>query len=388
MILFDASSILPRTHRKRFLVFQVVLLFVFVGSALFFGFSLLFPSEDFTYSFANPDTAKNTLEDPSGIGANGSNLKKGRISSGDELRTYAGTSGNFSSVHVRLVLRKDSGTPDTIKISLRRSFRSFFYPDGPDAVTPPEQRVLAIDGSPYLFTQETISPFISDAAALSWAPKEKVLPSKSEILSIFPPQDTFVGFRPGALLSDAQGVYAIDGDDKAHPIGNTSVFESLGLHWNDVRAVSEEELGIHKRGKILLFDAAQPDGTLFLDRTTGKYFVVDNGTKVPVVNKDRLDTLRGVTTPVEATSDAFRVTASCNLSRSFNPFQDIYSCDIPIQALRDLPGGSFQVSLDADRDLHLSDLSLGFRTSPDKQNFSLFLRQLKERFQTVYGNKG
>ncbi|NTW13582.1 MAG: hypothetical protein HGA31_00935 [Candidatus Moranbacteria bacterium] len=387
MILFDAASILPGTLRKRFLIFQAVLLFLFMGVAFYFGFSLLFPSQVFTYSFKNPDTAKNTLEIPTGIESGGSNLIKGKVKSGDKLNTYAGTSGNFSSVNVRVGLRKDSDTPNDIRISLRRSFRSFFYPNGPDAVSPPEQRILAIDGSPYLFTQEKISPFISDAAALSWAPKEKVLPSKSEILSIFPPQDTIMGFRPGTLLSDAQGVYVIDGDSKAHPIGSTSAFETLGFHWNDVHAISEEELGIHKRGKILLFGAAQPDGSVFLDRTTMRYFLIEKGMKIPVVNKDRLDTLLGVTTPIEATNAALGISASCHLTRSFILFQTVYSCDIPIQDLRDLPGGSFELSLDTDREVHLSDLSLNFRTSPDRQNFSLFLRQLKERFQTVYGNK-
>ncbi|MEI6650103.1 MAG: hypothetical protein WCL23_01565 [Candidatus Moraniibacteriota bacterium] len=385
MILFDAATVLPEKIRIRFRWFQVVLVLVFLFAAFMSGYALLFPFQNFSFNFSNPDTAKNTLEDP--VGPDLTSLKKGRVKAGETLRTYAGTTASFSSVRVDLALEKDSPLPDMITVSLRRSFRSFFLPAGKPLDSAPDQRVLAVDGSPYLFSQQSLSPFISDTAALSWAPKEKVLPGKNDILTIFPPQDTLVGFRHGTLVSDAQGVYAIGGDDKAHPIGNTTVFESLGFHWNDVRPVSEEELGLHKRGKIILFDAAQPDGTVFLDRATKQYYVIDSGTKAPIVNKDRLDTLLGVTTPIEATSDTFRRPVKCVLNKNILPFGRTYSCDIPIESLRNLPGGSFELSLDSVRDLHLADLSLSFHTSPDWQNFSLFLTQLKERFLAVYGKK-
>lgn len=381
MILFDPAGILPSRFRSRFRVFQGVLFLLFLLIGTIAGFFLLFPSRTHSFDFRHPDSSKNTLET-----VLPEDLRSGTIPADRTVRSYAGTVGDFSSVRFEMTLDPDSGTPDRFDIALRRSYRSFFLPEGVPADSRPEDRVLAIDGTPYLFSDETLTPFISDAAALSWMPKDGILPANGEILSVFPPEDGYAGFRPGSLLSDAQGVYAVDGDG-LHPVGSVDVFEALGFHWDDVVNASEEELGIMERGRMLTETSRQPDGTLFRDQTDGTYFIIGDGTRHRVTASEYRDDLLGVTVPIEADGDAFEREVSCTALPTFPSFRKRYACEMSLESLKDLPGGSFEFAVVTKEDITPVDFSVTFRTQPDRENLSLFLRKLKERFIAVYGSR-
>lgn len=386
MILFNPTPLVPKPLRWRFFALRGLLLVTFFGLGGVFAYSAVFPSQYFLFSFENPDTAKNTFEEPAG--KDGKSLKKGRIEGGNSLRTYAGTVGSFSSVHVSLVLEDDSPVPDEpLEVSLRRSYRAFFAPDGEPITTLPKERVFTIGNTAYLFTDEKLFPFISSRAALSHAPEEKMFPANEDLLRIFPLQEDYAGFRTGSLLSDAEGVYAIGGDRKAHPIGSVAVFESLGFDWDGVIRADEEELGLHKRGKIFLFDAMQPDGTLFLDTDTGRYHLIENGLRRAVESKDYLASLLAVTTPIEASGEALGRSVSCSPVKRTFAFRPTYECDIPIEALRDHPGGSFELTLDTDATIHAAELTATFEVKPSRENFSMFMSQVRDRFDAVYGGQ-
>lgn len=387
MMFFHPSTIVPKRFRTWYRALRIVLFASFLSVGALFAYRTLFPSQEFLFSFANPDTAKNTLEDP--FGKDGvTSLRKGRIPAGETLHTYAGTVGSFSTANIRIVLGKDSLKPadGDLRISLRKSYRSFFYPAGSAISAASKDHGVMVNGVPYLFSADTLQPFISDQAALSRFPKEKIVTANGELLTIFPPKETRVGFREGSLLSDNQGVYVIGGDGKAHPIGSTQVFESLGFHWNDVVPVNEEELGFHKRGKIMLFDAAQPDGTVFHDTSTGSYSVIREGKRLPIESREYLDPLLSVTTPIDASGDSLSVTATCSPQRTALSFLNpTYSCDVPLDALKAFPGGSFGISLETKEAVHMASLQATFQTKPDRGNFGLFLRQIRDRFAAAYG---
>ncbi|HWQ60547.1 MAG TPA: hypothetical protein VN420_05400 [Candidatus Fimivivens sp.] len=385
MIFFRPDTIVPPQFRTSYRAFRVALFASFIVTTALFTYRTLFPSQDFTYSFVNPDTAKNTLEDPA------TTLRKGRISANETLRTYAGTVGSFSTARIRIVLRKDSAIPNTgsFTVSVRKSFRSFFYPEGSPLSAMPTDRGVIVNGNPYLFSGDTLQPFVSDRAALSYFAKDKLLAANADLLTIIPPQETLVGFRPGSLLSDTQGVYGVGGDGKVHPIGTTQIFEALGFHWKDVVPVNEEELGFHKRGKIMLFDAAQPDGTVFRDTVTGTYSVISDARRLPIRNTEYLDSLLNVTTPIDASSDSLSITSACTPVRTtFSFLHPTFTCDIPLEALKTFPGESFEVSLSSsDVDLHADSLSMTLMTKPDRGNLEIFLHQLRDRFSAAYGQK-
>jgi len=384
MILFDPTPIIPKPLRKRFHVFRGMLLFAFIGAGISFSYKVVFPEQNLLFSFENPDTGKSTLEEPFSI--EGKTLKKGRITSDETLRTYAGTVGSFSSVHIELVLEKDSAKPkEGLDISLRKSYRSFFTPLADPISSTPKDRGFVVDQTAYFFSDGKLFPFLSDKAALSWFPKEKILPANEDLLKIFPPEEAYAGFRPGTLLSDAEGIYVIDGDRKAHPIGSVDIFESLGFDWNGVVPSDSEEIRFHKRGKILLFDAMQPDGTVFSDPTTKKYFIIKDGKKHRIESKEYLEAITPVTKPIIASEKALETPTSCTLKKTTLSLRPTYSCDIPIETLRDFPGGSFEIALSVSETIHAATLTTTFKTDPDRGNISLFIRQIRERFDTVYG---
>jgi hypothetical protein len=312
------------------------------------------------------------------------------MTSGETLRTFAGTVGSFSSARIRVVLEKDSDIPadGTIRVTLRKSYRSYFVPEGEPIRAVSKERGLSVNGVPYLFSTDKLYPFVSDRAAVSRFPKEKILAASEELLTIFPPQESPTGFRTGSLLSDAQGVYAVGGDGKAHPIGSTEVFEALGFHWNDVIPVNEEELGFHKRGKIFLFDAAQPDGTVFHDTVRNVYSVIQDGRRLPIENGEYLDSALKVTTPIEVSANALSVNASCAPSRTPLSFLNpAYECEMPLDTLKSFSGGSFAIDIDTKDGLHAASLATTFSTKPDQGNLSLFLRQIRDRFSAAYGKR-
>lgn len=386
MILFRPSTIVPERFRSRYRLLRIALFVTFIMATFLFVYRTLFPSKEFLFSFSNPETAKNTLEDP--VETDGTSLRKGRVAAGRTIHTFAGTVGTFSSTKVRIVLEKDSPIPSdgSLRISLRKSYRSYFLPEGDPIRVIPKERGLSVNGVPYLFQTDRLYPFVSERAAVSRFPKEKILAASEELLTIFPPQESGAGFRTGALLSDAQGVYIIGSDTKAHPIGSTEVFETLGFHWNDVIPVSEEELGFHKRGKIFLFDAAQPDGTVFHDTAKKGYSIVQDGTRLPIENREYLDSLLKVTTPIDVSSSSLSIAASCAPERThFSFLNPTYVCDVPLDTLKSFPGGSFAIDLDSKNEIHVASLTTTFSTKPDRSNASLFLRQIRDRFSAAYG---
>lgn len=388
MILFRPSTIVPERFRYRYRLLRVALIASFVVGAFVFAYRTLFPSQEFLFSFSNPETAKNTLEDP--VGTDGTSFRKGRIPAKQTLHTFAGTVGSFSSARVRIVLEKDSAIPSdgSLRISLRKSYRSYFFPEGDPIRVIPKERGLSVNGAPYLFQTDRLYPFVSERAAASRFPEEKILAASEELLTIFPPQESGAGFRTGALLSDAQGVYVVGSDTKAHPIGSTEVFETLGFHWNDVIPVSEEELGFHKRGKIFLFDAAQPDGTVFHDTVKKGYSIVQDGARLPIENREYLDSLLKVTTPIDVSSNSLSIAATCAPERTrFSFLNPAYVCDVTLDTLKSFSGGSFSIGLDSMNDLHVASLTTTFSTKPDRSNFSLFLRQIRDRFSAAYGKR-
>ncbi len=389
MILFNPSHIVPKRFQTWYRVLRVLLFISFLGTGSTFAYQTLFPSQTFTFSFTNPDTAKNTFEDP--LAKDGTTpLRKGRVPANETLVTYAGTFGSFSSAHVDMVLRKDSLLPTNgdVRISLRKSYRSFLFPAGDPILAVSKEHGVTVSGVPYLFSAEKLYPFLSDKAALSRFKTEKMVAANGELLTIFPPQETAIGFREGSFLSDTQGVYAIGGDGKAHPIGSTQVFEALGFHWNYVIPVNEEELGFHKRGKIMMFDAAQPNGTVFHDTATGIYSMIRNGKRLAIENRDYLDSLLAVTTAIDVSSDSLSVSAICTPDRTMLSFLNpTYSCDIPLDTLKSFLGGSFEISLETNKELHIASLETIFQTNPDRSNLGIFSRQIRDRFSAAYGKQ-
>ena len=382
MILFHTNSFVPKSARTPFRVYRGFLTLGFITLLYLLFSALLFPTTRFSYSYEDPMVNTEALETPRGLV--GDVFDSGTVPAEETLRTYAGVSGDISSLFVTVALDRQADMPETLPLTIRRSYRSFFFSEGDPVEAVPGARVLAIDGEPYLLSDEALRPLLGERAALSWTSAEEVLPAKGDAFDLFPLDNTPVGFRPGTLVSDEAEIFAIDGEGRLRPIETLSVFEALGFRPENVVSVEHAELSAHPRGPTLSASDPQPEGTLFFDESTERYFIVEGETRRYVESEKYLDILRHLASPISTTSDAFHSSLFCKLT-PHPTFHDTYRCEVPIEALAELPGNSYELALTPEDDIRIRHLSAALRQAPNRSNFAAFFRSAKASFLETYG---
>jgi hypothetical protein len=178
-------------------------------------------------------------------------------------------------------------------------------------------------------------------------------------------------------------------DQEIRPIGSTDIFNALGFAWSDVVPVSEEELRLYKRGSIMLFDAQQPDGTLFHDRDTDTLYLVSGGLKHRVENDTYGSTLAKRSTPIEVSSVGTDTTTTCTITKSSRSnvlplFGAEYSCVMPLDALGSSLGENYEITLMSSGNIRLATMDAEFMTELGRDNLSIVLRQIRDRFLARY----
>lgn len=370
-------------HLKRAYQIARVILYVFVitGTTLF-TLQILFPTFVFTFNFQTPNSSGNTLLDPhSQTNAPATN---GKIEKGGTLTTTASVVGNFSRADISLTLEKKSATPKTLEVSLQRSYRDFFLPTGSPITTFPRESLFRIDGTYYALRDGTLYPFVSDNAYLSRFPDSFALPQNKELLTQYPVSENWIGYRVGSMVSFDNGVFLITSDAEMRPIGSAEILLSLGYRFEDVRPVSEEEIGIYKRGRIILLGALHPDGTLFFDQDTNTYYLTENNFKRPITDTTYRDFIVSKQTPIVVSSGASKEQVSCQLTPGF--FGQSFSCQTPISTLPTQFGSDFEVTLSKnDTPINIRTLQVSLETEKSKQNMLTLLSQIKQRFLSRFG---
>ncbi len=376
MILFRTDPFVPTLLRNRFRLFRIAIACLMPVTVFLLAIPILFPAEQFSYSFErneNPVPERMEVLPPT----------EGHIAASETFRAYAGTVDDFSSVHVTVTL-DEPGDTDTMPLSLRRSFRSFFFPEGEPVGNIPEHRVLAIDGKPYLFVDESLYPLSGERTALSWSSAEDVLPMKNDAFSLFPKHDRTIGFRPGTLVMNRERLYMIDTEERRRPIPDRTIFEALGFRTGRVIPVSDDELAHYKPGPSFTPTSPQPEGTIFFDRDTETYFIIENGLRHMLGPGAYRDMLLRLTDPMDVSGNALRNGPSCTLLR--HPFlRRTYRCTVRIDELSALPGKSFEFSITPEKDIRIRNLSITFRRKFGQDDFFRFLREARDRFLRTYG---
>jgi hypothetical protein len=383
MIFFRTSDIVPNRFRTVYFRLRLTLIATFLAVGAFLVSGTLFPENEFSYSFR--DGGSGTLERPTG--PDGNTLSDARITPESMFRTYAATAGPAKSVRIRIGLDPSSDIPPKgdLRLLIRKSYRAFFYPKTEPLTEEPKEHGVVIGGVPYLFSEERLYPFFSERAALSRFPEEKMIAANTELLTLFPPQETKAGFRTGAILSDGAEAYIVGSDGKRHRIRNISVFEALGFSFGSVFHVSEDDLSSLEAGSEISLDAAQPEGTLFHEKDSDSFFLVREGRLVPIENDDYRDTLLRVTEPVEIPTDPFTVSTSCEPGRiSLSGDVPTYGCDISLDSFSGLAGGTYEISLSSKSGIVLDSISAIFRSAPDRKNLDRFLSRFGEAVRERY----
>ena len=374
---------IPTSEQRRYTILRVLLYLLIVLITIFFALRVLFPTITQSFDFRSPASSKNTLLSPRSPEL--VPRTNGKIEQDGTLIADTTVVGDFSQANIQATLEKNSAVPETLSFTLQRSYQSFFYPTGEKiSYFPYQDSVYFIDGTYYALRNETLYPFVSEQAFLSRAPKDHVFTDfDTTLFNRYPVSETWLGFRVGSLLGNAAGVFVVVSETEVRPVGSAEIFLALGYNFDDVIPVSEEELGIYQRGRILLLGAAHPDGTLLLDQDTDTYYLIDQGTKRPLVQPmpgyylDFLTKERHLH-PIVVSSQASEKTVTCTLTPDF--LGRSLSCAAPLTNLIPGFGNDFRLVITTpETAIDINALSVSFETAKNKQNMMTLLSQIKQR---------
>ncbi len=348
--------------------------------------SALFPILKQQFDFRTPGSSRNSILAPRS--PEHTSRENGKIEANGILRADTAVLGNFSQVRVSATVAKDSAVPNNLTFRLRRSYQSFFYPTGENISQFPSSGVTyLVDGVYYTLKEGTLYPFVSEQAFTSHAPKDRALIATKTLLDTYSVSEQWLGFRVGSLLGNATGVFVVVSDTEVRPVGSAEIFLALGYNFDDVISVNEEELGVYKRGRILLLGAAHPDGTLLYDQDTDTHYLIEQGTKRPFVQPSPyLDFLltEQKLHPILVSKKASEQTASCLLVPNF--FATGVTCTAPAASLSSGFGNDFELELSqGESDIDINMLTVSFETAKNKENMMTLLSKVKQRLLSRLG---
>ena len=365
-------------YRKLRITLWIVL--ALAGTAITYRF--LFPTILTSFDFRNPKSSRNQIFDPRS--ETGTLRTNGKLETGGTLIANTSPLGDFSRLSIGIDLEKRSESPSRIAVSVRKNYRAFLYPVGEAIADFPAAELYRANSIPYLLRDGRLHPFVSEAALLSRYPADMVREVSDEFLARYPISTDFVGFRVGSLISFADGVYIVTSETEIRPIGSAEIFLALGFDFADVVPVSEEDLGIYKRGRIFLMGAPHPDGTLFEDHESHQLYLIENGLRRPIAPGRYHDFLRERMHPILAAGSNDQQLAECDAMAGLLP--RALGCDIDLEGLAGSIGPDYEVRLSMnDVDIDIASLSLAFGTRLDVANAETLAAKVKARILTRFG---
>lgn len=383
-MLAEPITPIPKEWKRLYRMLRVFLYLFVIAAGIFFILRLLFPTLVFPFDFRNPNSSRNTFFDPHSPEL--APRTNGKVPTGSALIGSATAVGTFSQATASITLEKQSAVPEELHFSLRRSYRSFLLPPGDPVTGFSEEAVYVVNDTYYALRGDTLHPFVSETAFLTRYPASYAKSESSDFLTRYRVSDTWLGFRVGTLVSFADGVFVIISETDMRPIGSADIFLALGYHFEDVVAGSEEDLGIYKRGRILLLGAPHPDGTLLLDQDSGEHFLVDQGKKRLITDTAYRNFLLEKQSPIVASQSASEKRVACRFEPRFSFSGRTLACSVPLDTLPTGYGNDFEAMFsEPNEDIDINTLSLSFETTLNQKNLLTLLSQLKQRFFTRFG---
>lgn len=375
----------PPQEKRRYLISRVLLYTFCFSLAFFFALRIIFPTLPFAFNFRTPQSTKNTFLDPRQL-SDQTPLTNGKIAAKQTLIGNFDSPGSFSRIRISFDLSEKSAEASHLKASIARSYRSFFLPIDDTPVASFEHPPLYRDQEGIYYAQDngSLKRFASTRAYLSRYPEAFAVPLASSPAETLPVSDEWIGWRVGSLISFADGVFLVTSEHEIRPFGDPEIFLSMGYRFEDVIPAHEEEIGIYERGRILLYGAAQSDGTVFRDTDSGVYLIVHGQRLRPITSPEYRDFLIAQTHPIEASFDARARNLTC-LPVATWWSSTRYACDIPESSLPSDFGSAFQLALRSEAPIDIDLLTVSLITDRTPDNFQLFASQIKTRLLSRFG---
>jgi hypothetical protein len=377
-----AFTTLPKELHSQYRIAQGVLYVTVFLLFCFLIFRSLFPAIIHSFDFKNPTSSKHDLDVPRD--SQGSYIAYGKLPQNGDLIFHDGTSGLYREAEFQINIDKDKPVPTPLSLTLRHGYAATWLPAGAPVQNFPEEKLYTSEGNYYRLRDNELTRYVSRDAFLSRYPESRAESVSPEFIKDFKLSEALLGFRPGLLAEYADGVFLIASETEMRPIGSARIFTNVGYRFEDVKKVNAEELGIYTRGKIFLSGDMHPEGTVFLDTDSEKYFIIENGFFSELLPGEYRDFLLSQAVPITFSSSSNAKEVSCNPQKSllFNRV----TCEADLTPIADLVGSDYEMRLHNEGEAtDLSNFEVTFLTAVNRQNFNFIITQVKENFLTRFG---
>ena len=429
-----------KLDKKNYLHYQRWQIF-FYGIYFFLLFYLtyliFFPTQEFNFSFVSAN--KGNVINPR-------NEEEKKITTGkfpaDKI-TYFDSSliGNFSQAKITLTSTKNSLSPENSKLSLRKSYKAFLYPEGnsigfkngtllrnknnlylisagnlrkfqnkaifialgfseealidvseedlnqnpsdkeiTDTIIYPVNSIFKIKNDYYyLNTEGTLEKFISEKAYLSNYADNLAIPKNSDFLNKFSLAKNSIGFSDGTLVSYGNSVY-IASEKKLYPIGDPNIFINQGFNWNDIINIDGNEFSFYEKEKMFTLASAHPNGTIFLTTDLKEWYIIKDNQKHKLASK-KIAQSWSKKNPITIQTESSTILESCIFKKNF--WRETV-CIINLAQTSNFYGVYYEFSLQPENDFQLNNLNIKYKKNVTKKNLKSSMGELLSKIALRY----
>ncbi|KKP96324.1 MAG: hypothetical protein US25_C0074G0002 [Candidatus Moranbacteria bacterium GW2011_GWE1_36_7] len=406
--------------RKKYIIARILLHVIFFIVAFFVLYNILFAVVTLDFSFENPILNKNTNLNPH-ISTGRELPKDGKFLANETLLDNASPIGEFSKASVTFSSTENNSAVENISVTINKSYQALRYPTGSplgfkngsllttpdgsyymvsdgalrkfsntdtivklgypksafleiskddlkynrigneinDTLSYPNDTIFAIGDTYFQLKDGRLFPFISVQAFLTQFDQTIAIAKSKDFFQTNPVAEKFIGFADGTLASYDVSVYILS-KGKSYPIMNPETFLAMGFKWEDIIPINQNELGAYEKQKQFTHNDPHPDGTIFFDEKNEKYFLIENGKKLPITNQSIIKTY-SKQKPVIINTEGLEKFSSCTLKKKL--FNDgTFTCDIPLEDLNNFIGNDYQIKTTFPNATKLSTFSIKFST--------------------------
>lgn len=374
---------LPATDARTYTITSLILYALFIVLVVYATIALLFPYSRYSFDFNNPNATKNNLFSPHI--QDYSAIEKGKVPQSNSLTVYVNDPHVLESATIKISPTfQDKKLPELSRaqVTLNHGWAALFLARDSKAISFPQIKIVEYQGKFYEQRDTALFPFVSAAAAESFVPREKIISVNESQFREFAVSEEILGFRVGTLLSYGDGVFIVAENGVSRPFGSPKILLALGYTFDHVIPANAEEVGIYKRGKIILNGQVHPSGTLFRNRDEQKLHIFQNQTLSPVdeVYGAFLESKNDVVVFSQAD---LQKESSCLLTK--DTFRKSFSCTLPID-FSDGIGEDYQITLEnTGSEIDIMTMTIGTQASRKEENARFVLTLLASRILARFG---
>jgi len=430
-----------KLDERNYTLYRKLQFLLYLGAillAFYLAFVIIFPKLPFTFSFLNPNSSKNTVFNPRLL--NNDFPEKGKFK--ENILFNTNFSGSYSTAKINLNLSKKSSLPDSLNISVRKSYQAFLYAsegligfkDGSflknngsfyivsegklrkfNNITVlsglgylqenfkevsiddlkynslgeeirknneyPDSTFFRIDDNYYILENQILKKFISDEAFLSSYNNSQAIKKDIGFLNNYPVSEDLAGFADGTIIAYDISAYIINGN-QILPISDTQTFENKGFDWEDVIKVGSDEIANYEKGKLFTMNNSHANGFVFKTIEDSKYYIIKDGKKYSLPTENIAKSWLKKE-PIMVSEKSLKIKNNCQLNQS--PFNSkSYSCEIPLDIFDNLIGTSYEFELETSEEIKLDSIDVNFKKNIDFKNLKEFFSGLISRIKKNY----